>query len=732
MHVTIATREDPSLPLARLRARGQLTELRATDLRFSSSETAAFLNQVMGLDLSEEDIGALERRTEGWIAGLQLATISMQGRKDVTGFIQSFAGSHHYVLDYLVEEVLDQQSESVQAFLLQTSILDRLCGALCDALTGREDGQTTLEMLEHANLFIVPLDNERRWYRYHHLFADLLRQRLHQSAASSTGHEVRSVAEYYIRASQWYEVNGLGLEAFHYAAAANDVDRAARLMEGGGMPLHFRGAVAPVLNWLQSLPAVELNVRPSLWVMYASALSMTGQTAGVEEKLQAAEAALAAAAPQDAEPDEKTRNLIGHIAAIRAVLAAAQYQTETIISESRRALKYLHPDNLAVRTATIWKMGIAYQLQGDRTAASQAYKEAISISQASGNTVIEIAATLGLGDLQESENQLSLATETYQHVLQLVGDPPQLAVCDARLGLAHISYQRNDLDAAEQHGQQNLQLAQQFGNMDRLVAGKVFLAQLKLAQGDLAGAVAMLAQADQLVRQYDLQHRVSELAATQVLTLLRKDNLEAADDLAQKHKLPISQARVSLARRDTSAALATLELLRQQVEATGYADERLRVMVLQTVALYVHGKKEEAVQLLGDALALAEPGGSIRIFVDEGPPMARLLYEAAIRGIAPGYVHQLLSAFPVTEPEQAGPPNVQTPESSLIEPLSERELEVLRLMADGLTNREIASRLFLALNTVKAHAGNIYGKLNVHSRTQAIARAQTLGLLPRE
>src|SRR5438477_6772745 len=382
MHLVIATREDPQLPLARLRARGQLTELRATDLRFTPSEAAGFLNQGMGLNLSAEDIARLSTRTEGWIAGLQLAAISMQGQQDTTSFITSFTGSHHFVLDYLVEEVLQQQPESIQTFLLRTSILDRLCGPLCDAvlLTPSGSGQETLEYIEHANLFLVPLDNERRWYRYHQLFADLLRQRLHQRSASSPEDEVGDVTELHIHASVWYEDHGLEIEAFHHAVAANDVEHATRLVEGKGMPLQFRGAVTPVLHWLESLPKTVLDARPSLWVMYASALSMTGQLTGVEPKLQAAEAAR-----QGAEPDDQTRNLVGHIAAIRALLAATQYQVETVIAQSRRALEYLHPDNLAVRTATTWKLGIAYQLQGDRAAASRAYTEAIASSQASGN-----------------------------------------------------------------------------------------------------------------------------------------------------------------------------------------------------------------------------------------------------------------------------------------------------------------------------------------------------------
>ncbi len=736
MHLVIATREDPDLSLARLRARGQLAELRATDLRFTLSEAAGFLNQVMGLNLSAEDIAALETRTEGWIAGLQLAAISMQGHKDATSFIKSFTGSHHFVMDYLVEEVLQQQSESVQTFLLRTSILDRLCGPLCDAvlLDPSASGQATLEYIERANLFIVPLDNERRWYRYHHLFADLLRQRLHQSASSSTGDEGRGVAEYHIRASVWYEDNGLEIEAFHHATAANDVERAERLIEGKGMPLHFRGAVAPVLNWLASLPTTVLDAWPSLWTAFASTLLVTGQATRVELTLQAAEAAL-----QGAEPNEKTHDLIGRIAAIRATVAANQNQVETIITQSRRALEYLHPNNLAFRTSTAWKLGFAYQLQGNRAAASQAYTEVISVGQASGNIVFTLMATIGLGILQEGENQLHLAAQTYRRVLQLFGDQPLPFASEAYFGLARIFYEWNDLDAAQQHGQQSLQLARLIENNDRFVACEVFLACLKLAQGDVAAAAAILAQADQSARQQNFVYRIPEVAAAQVLTLLRQGNLAAAAHLAQAHGLPLSQARVHLAQGDTSAALAVLEPWRRQVEAKDWQDERLKVMVLQTVAHHAHGEKDKAVQLLGDALALAEPGGFIRIFVDEGPPMAQLLSEAAAQGMMPDYIGKLLAVFeaeeqPVLAGRQASPgksaDNSHLPAAQpLIEPLSQRELEVLQLIAQGLSNHEISERLFLALSTVKGHNRIIFDKLQVQRRTEAVARARELGLV---
>src|SRR2546426_454338 len=562
MHLVIATREDPPLPLARLRVGGHLTELRVTDLRFTPSEAAEFLNQGMGLNLSAEDVTALEARTEGWIAGLQLAALSMQGQQDSTSFIKSFTGSHHFVLDYLVEEVLQQQPESIQTFLLRTSILDRLCGSLCDAvlLNPSGSGQETLESIEHANLFLVPLDNERRWYRYHQLFAELLRQRLQQRSASSTGDEVGDVTELHCRASVWYEDHGLSIEAFHHAAAAHDVARAERLIEGEGMPLHFRGAGAPVLNWLESLPRTALDARPSLWVTYASTLLFGGQHTAVEQKLQAAEAPL-----QGTEPDDRTTDLVGRIASMRATLAVIQHDGETIITQSRRALEYLHPDNLPVRTATTWTLGYAYQLQGDRAAASQAYTEVIATGKSFGDSIYTLAATINLGQVQEADNQLSLAAESYRCSLQLAGDPPQLMACEAHLGLARVFYEWNDLEEASQQGQQSAELARQI-IVDTFAAYGVFVARLKLAQGDVSGATAALDEAEAFVRRHRFVFRMPDVAAAQVLLLLHQGHLAAAAHLAQTHDLPISQARVHLAQRDPSAALAVLLPWRRQVE----------------------------------------------------------------------------------------------------------------------------------------------------------------------
>lgn len=731
MHLVIATREDPLLPLARLRARGQLSELRATDLRFSFAEAAIFLNQMMGLHLSDKDIADLENRTEGWITGLQLAAVSMQGQTDTAGFIHAFTGSHRFVLDYLMEEVLKQKPGNVQTFLLRTSILDRMCGPLCDAVLfdPSASGQKILEYLERSNLFIVPLDTERHWYRYHHLFAELLRQRLNQSVSS--GNEGGGVAEYHIRASRWFEDQGLQIEAFQHAAAANDVERTERLMEGKEMPLHFGGVLTMILGWLASLPKTVLDVRPQLWVRSATLSLFTGQSTGVEEKLQAAETVLATT-PQGAEPDDKTLDLIGQIAAARATLALTRYNPEGMITQAHRALEYLHADNLFSRIRAIWTLGFAYQVQGDRAAARQAFTEVISMSQASGNIRFTIVATISLGVIQELENHLYQATKTYGKGLQLAGDYPQPFEGEGHLGLARIFYEWNDLDAAEQHGQQALELARRFDSgIDRYIFSEVFLARLKLAQGDVDGAAAMLAKTEQSVRHHNFVHRIPEVAAAQVMVLLGQNNPKAAALLAEKHELPMSRAKVYIFEWNATEALALLEPLHEQFVQRDWQDELLKVMVLQAVSYHMLGKSTEAFNLIDKALLMAEPGGFIRLFVDEGIQMVRLLTEAAEQTIMRNYIARLLAVFEhevQTMEVKSVFPNV-FPVQSIIDPLSPRELEVLRLVAQGFSNHEICEHLFLALNTVKGHNRRIFEKLQVQRRTEAVVRARELGLI---
>jgi LuxR family maltose regulon positive regulatory protein len=687
----------------------------------------------MKLALPPEAISALERRTEGWVAGLQLAALSLQGQQaaapqDVNHFIQSFTGSHRFVLDYLVEEVLHQQSESIQTFLLHTAILDRLCGPLCDAVLGMEEDQDSsllLAQLERANLFIVPLDQERRWYRYHHLFAELLRQRLHQQMAATAGAAGDGVATLHIHASTWYEANGLELEAFHHAIAAQDIGRADRLIEGKGMPLHFRGAAVPILNWLKSLPTTVLDAWPRLWTVYASVALVTGHITGAEEKLQAAELArqAATAAPQ---PDEMRQDLVGRIAAIRATAAASQNQVEAIITHSQRALAHLHPNNLAFRTSTIWKLGYAYHLQGDRAAAGRAYREVIATGEASGNRVFTLMASIGLGHLQELDTQLHLAAQSNRRILELVGEQALPVVGVTYLGLARIHYQWNDLVAAEQYLQQGLVLAQQIENKAQFVSGEILQARLQLAQGNVTGAAARLAAVESLARRPELLYQLPELLTTQVVTLLRQGHVADAAQLAQGHNLAIAQARVHLVQGRTAAALALVAAFRQQMEVKGWADERLKALVLQALAYQAQGEKDAAMQLLNEALTLAEPEGFLRLFVDEGAPMAQLLQRVqAEGGRMKAYSQKLLAAFgaqATIHPSSAILP-------PLVEPLSQRELEVLQLIAQGLSNEEISQRLFLALSTVKGHNRIIFDKLQVQRRTEAVARARALGLL---
>lgn len=715
----IATREDPPLSLSRLRAQGQLIEMRAADLRFTLSEAAKFLNQVMGLHLTEDEVAALEKRTEGWIAGLQLAAISLQGHADASGLIRSFTGSNRLVLDYLIEEVLDRQPEDIQTFLLKTAILDRLTGSLCKALTGQENGQQILEYLDRANLFIVPLDNERRWYRYHHLFADLLRQRLLQDTAFSSDAEMNA-SELHSRASQWYENNGLEIDAFHHAVAAGDVEQATRLVEGGKLYIHTQSVRSAILNWLESLPTTILNDRPSLWIEYAGATLASGLNVGVEDKLHAAEKAL-----QDSEQNSETKNLLGRIAAKRASLAVSQYQVTRIIDEAHRALEYLSPDELEDRGATGWKLGWAYLVQGDRAASRKAYTEAVAVAKESGNVYNLSLAVLGLGKVQELDNQLYQAAESYRQVLELFGEQPPPGAGEAHIGLARIFYQWNDLDTAQNHAKKSIELTRQFGsNIDRYIICEVFLARIKLGLGNITEAADIIAQTEQSVLQNNFVLRIPEVAATQVRQLLLEGDLAEATDLAQKHDLPLSQARVFLAEGNASAALAVLETFQQQIEARGWLDEQLKATVLLAVAHYVLCEKDKAAQLLGDALVLAEPGGMIRVFVDEGDPIAALLKIIIVdTKRLREYRNKLLAAFDKKDAQS-------TSTQPLIDPLSERELEVLQLIAEGLTNPEIANKLYLSLNTVKVHSRNIYSKLGVNNRTEAGNRARELGILP--
>lgn len=711
MHLVMVTREEPSVPLARLRVCGQLTELRQADLRFTLCETTNFLKESMSLELSAPNIAALEAQTEGWIAGLQLAAISLQGHDDATGFIGSFTGSNRFVQDYLLEEVLRQQPQSVQSFLLCTSILERFSASLCDAVLQDNTGQKTLEYLEQANLFIVPLDSDRRWYRYHHLFADLLRQRLQQT---------ENAAKYHVRASQWFEDNGLEIEAFHQAALANDIPRVIRLIEGAGMPLYFRGVTTPVLGWLQAQSSAVLNANPSLWLSFAWSLMMSGKPSLVKAKLQAAEAL-------SLEVNPETTDLLGQISALRSLLAAAQNNTALIVPLATHALKLLHSSNLPVRTAVNLTLGVAYRTQGDVLAASQAFSEVISTGQSSGNVMFSVAASVALGGIQELDNQFHLALETYQRGLTLIGDPNHLVGCEIHLGLARIFYAWNDLETAEVHLRQSLKLAAQL-ECSIVLAAELLEAQMLLARDELAAATRLLNQSIQTARSHQFKHKMAELAAVLVQVLLRQGDLIAAAQLADEHRLCAAQARVFLVRGD---ALAASKMLESQSETTvplktvpqKTVPQKLELLVLWALAHDANGKLDKALLVLQEALILAASAGLIRVFVNEGQAMAKLLSKVATQGIAPNFIAKLKTAFEARYSEDF------LSDQSVFDSLSTRELEVLRLITQGLSNQEISQRLFRALSTVKWHNQKIFDKLQVQSRTEAIVRARELNLV---
>ncbi len=574
---------------------------------------------------------ALESRTEGWIAGLQMAALSMRGQKDIAGFIRSFTGSHRFVLDYLVEEVLSREPEGIQAFLLRSSILDRLCGPLCDALQGGASalnpGQETLEYLERANLFIVPLDNERKWYRYHHLFAEILRQRLGMSLKAGKARDEKDIGELHIRASRWYEASGLYIEAFRHATDANDIDRAEHLATSKGMPIHSRGAVIAILDWLDSMPATALTARPSLRVLIATMSLVTGRTSGVEEALNEAERAL-----QGVKPEGKKRDLLGRIAAARATLAVTRYQPDAIMFQARRALECLSPDNLHFRLTAIWATANAYSIQGDRAAARLAFSELESKSHIAEDVFYTQLALYGLGETQERDNQLHKAAESYRSALRLFGDHPHPNASEVHLGLARVLYEWNDLDAAEEEGERSLQLSRQYDNLvDRFILGELLIARIKLARGIIVNAAARLDELETETRRRNFFHRLPEIAALRVLVLLRQGDVDEAARQAGTFELPLCQARILLWRNESSSALSLLAPLRLETEARGWQDEYLKVLVLQALALHANSHEDEALRLFGETMDIAERGGFIRIFLDEGEPMSALLSAAAAR-----------------------------------------------------------------------------------------------------
>jgi LuxR family maltose regulon positive regulatory protein len=738
MHLVIATRADPPLPLARLRGRGQLTELHAADLRFTPSETEAYFNDAMALALSPEQVAALEQRTEGWIVGLQLAalalqgTLSLQGHENVASFIRAFSGSQRYVLDYLTEEVLNRQPQEIREFLLQTAILDRLTGSLCDAVrfgtaetsssthgtavTRGVASQKMLEALEAANLFLMPLDEERCWYRYHHLFADILCQRLEREKGDL-------VPELHRRASGWYEREGLISEAVGHALTCGDFERAADLIQEAGWATFTRGEMTTILGWIAVLPHHIVRANPQLGVLHAWAMAKSGDLDGAERSLREFEG--------DGLRDEVT--------AVRAYVAGVQGDLTQAVALSQRALALLPTENLVVRAIVAQNLGVAYHWGGNPAAAIRALTDAVALSRAAGQSFQTLTAMAILGRAYEMQAALRQAMETYQEALKLgcgADRRPAPFACMAYVGMAGVLYEWNDLDAAKQHALEGVRLSKLGGFIAYQVFGHSLLARICYAQGDRDSALKNIEQAERLGQGSDYALVMALVTELRVRLWLAQGNLMAAGRWAQERQLqPADEldaaseieetavARTLVVQDRLDEALRLLASLLKAAQAAGRTEHVIKVRALQALAFQAQGDEGRALSALEHALYLAEPEGYVRTFVDEGKPVAHLLRRALTEGIALEYVSRLLAAF--GESPRAASPGAQ----ALVEPLTEREMEVLRLIAGGLSNREIAQELVVAVSTVKSHINHLYGKLEVKNRTQAVARARTLGLL---
>lgn len=764
MHLVITTREDPPLPLARLRARGQLTELRAGELRFTPNEAAEFLNRVMGLDLSPEDIAALETRTEGWVAGLQLAALSMKGRSDAVSFIQAFTGSHRFVLDYLVEEVLQRQPEGIHSFLLQTSILDRLNGSLCDAVTGREDGKGMLETLERSNLFIIPLDDQRQWYRYHPLFAEVLQTRLMDDQPDQ-------VFRLHQRTSEWYEHNGLAADAIRHALAAKDFGRAATLIELAvpDMRRNRQETTHTELGWLKALPDELVRSRPVLGVAYAYALFGDGELEAVEARLRDAEQWLDATADLGKRPalrsagmvvvdEDEFRRLPGMIALLRTAQALARGDMTETAKNARRVLDVASENDHLMLGGAASTLGLTAWASGDLDVARQMITDGMANVRKAGYISPAIGGAITLADVQIAQGCLHEAMTTYGQALQWAtapGAPVLRGAADMHVGMSSLCYEHNDLNTAKQH----LLTSQSMGELAGLPQNPyrwcAAMARIHEAEGDLNHALDLLDQAERLYVA-NFSPNVRPIATRKVRVWVAQSRLGEALAWASEHRLSVDNelsylhefdhitlARVLITRyktdrveSDLHAALALLARLLKAAEEGGRGGSVIEILVLQAIAYHSQDDLLAAHKPLQKALILAEPEGYVRMFLDEGQSMLQLLREAAGRDIMPGYTGKLLAAFEAekrkSENKSPSPPTLQVGHREgelLIEPLSQRELKILQLIAQGLSNRQIAERLFLALDTVKGHNRNIFDKLQVKNRTEAVVRARELGLL---
>ena len=744
LHLVVLTRADPPFPLPRLRVRGRMTEIRDHDLRFTPEEMAAFLNALHRLNLGVEQITALEARTEGWAAGVQLAALSLQGSsaEQAAEFISAFSGSHHYIVDYLFEEVLSRQPDAVREFLLQTSILERMCAPLCETILARgarEPGSSgegdvasgprgILDYLQRSNLFLVPLDDERYWYRYHHLFIDVLRGMLH--AASQPD----QIAALHGRASDWYRQNGFVADAVHYALMGRHHERAAEIVEENAWSMVRHAELTILKAWIEALPDDSLAARPWLRIYYAWALFFS-ESEAAEAQLRAVEQHLRAA-DATAPPAE----MQGHIAAIRAWIAYMRGDPDRAALFSRQALEFCPQIDASVRSGllAIWAEGCL--VQNDLAGCARAFAEAVDLARSSGNVMLEVVSRTSLGALRRAMGHLREAEAIYQEALQIATRHKSPVAGQAYACLAHVYWQWNDLASARLYTEKLIESSGTWGLVDGVACGHLNLATLLQEQGDLRGANQAIARASQVMHDHPLELRsMPWLGATRARLWLEQGKLDDARQWAEARGLSaegmfdlaheieyLTLARLLLAEGRVDEAKHLLFRLQSAAESTGRHGNLIQVLVLQAIALEMESDAGSALVVLERAVSLARGEGYVRVFLDEGKPVEALLRTAILRWRDHddrAYARKLLAAFgdeavPAAA-EQAPPADI----------LSERELEVLRLMAAGRSNQEIADELVIALGTAKRHTANIFHKLDVRNRTEAVARARQLGLL---
>ena len=723
LHLIITSRVDPPLKLSRRRGRREMVQLRAADLRFSPEEATHFLNSVMALDLSASDVRALVARTEGWIASLQLAALSLQHHPNPAAFIDAFAGDDRYVVDYLVDEVFAQQPEAVQDFLVKTSILNRFCGPICDVLRDEEDrspkGQAMLDRLEHSNLFLVPLDNRRQWYRYHHLFADMLRQRLHERFPGQASRLHR-------KASRWFEQESLDVEAIHHAMAGEEWDRAVRLIARFVEPSMKRAEFKALRGLLEKLPPDQLYAQPQLCLTLARVLNLTGAPDQCAPYLDRVEALL------DPEAD---RGLLGIAAGTRAHVFVFREQYQAAIPHAERALELLPQENVLQRSLALAHLGVSLLRVDDLTRAGETLLAAREAALACGNLFTLTAATTLMGMRSFFQGNLRAAEEHARQLEHRIPDPIRERMLLVQLLTGTLSYEHNRLAEAEQRFQRILQIGRETGRLigpvSRTLSG---LAQIQWVRGEREAAWAHTEEALHVSERLNGHYSLRHAQAVRGRFWLEEGNLDAAarlcTDLGIDEAAPLVYqdeglfrvlARLRLAERRFDTALGLLDRLLEKARAGGRMYDVVQLWVLRARVQAEMGDLEAALETLRQALVEAKAEGYVRTFLDEGAVMGRLLYQASVQGIEADEARRLLAPAPQADGQAAAP--------QLIESLSDRELDVLRLLAEGLSNPRIAERLFVSLNTVKTHTKNIYGKLGVGSRREAVSQARAIGLL---